>query len=544
MRRFLPRRPASDEGFSLVESVVALVIAGIVFSALASSTVAAIRASLAGRQNQQATDFMTRELERARSLDFGALAHTAADVAGDSRLTSCAGGYCLDPDGAGPLSAEALHVNSGAGLVPHVTTPSAAEANNTAFTASTYVTEVAGTDAEDVRRVTVFITWVDGGQTKSRSTSSLVAFTQRGLPLPQYKFIADPNAVSVNPGGTVVYELSLTNQGAPDRWNITLGGPGAAQPWSLVRDTDGNGAYDPTLDTTVLVDTTADSIVDTGRIDPSSSVTFFAVWDTTASTPTGTQDTTVTATSVGQPTVAGASSTLTLSTTVTNAPIAPTPPTTVTPAPDDCPWTGTAVTATRPNNSYSVRQYTLHQDPTGATSNALPQLVMDTAAADEAALDRWSLDVDGTVLGRAVRTTSAGLTDPGVLALSDSRDYADWRQQFSGGARVGGTAALRLWVASTPSSGAALDLRAVVYAYTQSGSGYVATPIGVADVDLPASACTGLQEVHVGVSVATTTLGANDYVGLRLVNQTTGSLVRIAYDVPGAYHSRLELATK
>ena len=544
MRRFLPRRPASDEGFSLVESVVALVIAGIVFSALASSTVAAILASLAGRQNQQATDFMTRELERARSLDFGALAHTAADVAGDSRLISCAGGYCLDPDGAGPLSAEALHVNSGAGLVPHVTTPSAAEANNTAFTASTYVTEVAGTDAEDVRRVTVFITWVNNGQTKTRSTSSLVAYTQRGLPLPKYKFVAEPSAVSVNPGGTVVYELSLTNQGAPDRWNVTLGGAGAAQPWSLVRDTDGNGAYDPAVDTTVLTDTTADAVVDTDWIDPSSSVTFFAVWQTTASTPTGTQATTVTAISVGQPTAAGASSTLTLTTTVTSGPIAPTPLMTSSPAPEDCAWAGAAVTAVRPNFSYTVRQYTFHQDPTGATSNAVPQLVMDATAADEAALNRWSLDVDGTVLGRAVRPTSAGLTDAGVLGLTNPADYADWRRQSAGGARVGGTAALRLWVAAAPSSSTALDLKAVVYAYQRSGSGYAATPIGVADVDLPASTCTGLREVHVAVPVTTTTLGANDYVGLRLVNQSAGSLVRVAYDVPGAYDSRLELATK
>lgn len=536
--------PSGDGGFTLIESVMALLIAGVVFSALASSSVAAVKASLAGRQDQQATDFMTRELERARSLGFGALAHTASDLTGDARLTTCSGGYCLDPDGSGPLTSETVHVGPGAGVVPHITTPTAAEANHTTFTAATYVTQVPGSDVDDVRRVTVFITWVNGGQTKTRSTSSLVAYTQRGLPLPQFKLAAAPTAISVNPGAEVVYTLSLTNQGAPDRWNITLTGPGATRPWSLLRDTNGNGTYEAATDTTSLADTTSDGTVDTGRLDPSTSVVFFAVWSTTVGTPATTEVTTVTATSVGQPTAAAAAAAVPLTTTLTDAPVVPTPTATVPPETGDCAWTGPAVAATSPGTGYTIRQYTLHQDPTGFDSEALPLLAMDLAAADEPALRRWSIDVDGTVTGRGLRPTSPILTDAQVLSsLTDPKDFADWRYQASANTSVGGTAALRLWVAGVPASSDALSAKAVVYSYTKSGGSYTATAIGAADVVLPAAVCSGLREVRTAVPVTTTPLKNNDQVGVRLVNRT-GSLLRVAYDVPGAYDSRLELATK
>ena len=543
MRHLLRRETGGDDGFTLVESVVALLIAGVIFSALAGSIMTAVKATLVGRQNQQAVDFMTRELERARTLDFGALGH-ASTVTSDPRLAAC-GGSAIDPDGAGPLGCEIVHVIAGPGVNPHIKTPSAAEANNTDFTTATYVTRVPGANVNDLRRVTVFATWTNNGQTKTRSTSSLVAFTQRGLPLPVFKLVSDPSAVSVNPGGTVVYKLSVTNQGAPDRWNISLSGAGATLPWLLVRDVDGDGAYDPAVDvdTAVLVDTTGDGVVDTDRIDPSESVTFFAVWRTTTSTGTGTTPTTVTAKSFGQPSAEGGAASVTVTTTVTNDSIAPTPTSTTSPGADDCAYTGSTVSATRPTTSHSVLQHVLHQDPSGAESNALPQLVMDTAAADETQLARWSLDVDGTALGRAVSATTPGVSDSTILGMTDARTFADWRRQFGASANVGGTAALRLWVAGMPSNGADLNLRAVVYAYLRSGNSYSLTPIGSVPVTLPASTCAGLQEVHVEVPLTTTTLAKNDYLGVRLVNHS-GSLVRLAYDVPGAYDSRIEVATK
>ena len=234
---------------------------------------------------------------------------------------------------------------------------------------------------------------------------------------------------------------------------------------------------------------------------------------------------------------------MTLTTTVTNDPITSAPTTTSSPAADDCAYAGSTVTATRPTTSHSVLQYVLHQDPSGAESNALRQLVMDTAAADETQLWRWSLDVDGTALGRAVWATTPGASDSTILGMTDARTFADWRRQFGASANVGGTAALRLWVAGMPSNGIDLNLRAVVYAYTKSGNSYSLAPIGSVPVALPASTCAGLQEVHVEVPLTTTALAKNDYLGVRLVNQS-GSLVRLAYDVPGAYHSRIEVATK
>ena len=80
--------------------------------------------------------------------------------------------------------------------------------------------------------------------------------------------------------------MTLTNQGAPDRWNLLLSGAGAAKGWALYRDVNANKAYDAGTDV-LLTDTNADTKIDTGRVDPASSMTVLMVWDSPASTRSG-----------------------------------------------------------------------------------------------------------------------------------------------------------------------------------------------------------------------------------------------------------------
>src|SRR5450756_807730 len=202
-------RSGDDRGFGLIETVVALLIAGIVFGALATTLISAVQASLFGRQNQQATDFMTRELELMRTLDYGSIAMDSGDLGGDARLSGCGITQCLDVNGAD----EPVITATVSGVNPHTTVLTGDETNNTPFTVSRYVT-AADQPPDRAVRATVYVTWMNKGTLHTRSTSTIIAYTQRGLPLPVFKLELPIASLSVNPGGTLTYNLTLTNQGA------------------------------------------------------------------------------------------------------------------------------------------------------------------------------------------------------------------------------------------------------------------------------------------------------------------------------------------
>src|SRR5450756_1388227 len=260
-------RSGDDRGFGLIETVVALLIAGIVFGALATTLISAVQASLFGRQNQQATDFMTREIELMRTIEFGSNAMYSGDLGGDSRLSGCGITQCL---GLEPVITATV-----SGVNPHTTVLTGDETNNTPFTVSRYVT-MTDQPPDQAVRATVYVTWMNKGVVHTRSTSTIIAYTQRGLPLPVFKLELPIASQSVQPGGTLTYNLTLANQGAPDRWNLTLSG--ATSGWRLYADSDGDGIL--TSADALLTDTTLDGVVDTGRIDPSSTFRFFLTRDT------------------------------------------------------------------------------------------------------------------------------------------------------------------------------------------------------------------------------------------------------------------------
>ena len=530
------RRTGDDEGFGLIEMIVALLIAGVVFGALATTLVAGLRTSLYGRQNQQATDLMTAQLERLRAMDFGSLAMQPGDLAGDSRITNCAGNPCV-PVGAGT---EDLVVSTGGGVTQHVTTVTGANVNNTTFTVASYIT-LADQPVDQAVRATVYVTWNTGGTAHERSTSSMIAFTQRGLPLPRFRLEMPVTSMSVNPGGELTYELTLLNQGAPDRWDLTLSG--STSGWSLVADTDGDGVL--SAGDLALSDTTLNGQVDTGRIDPSTTFRFFLTRTTTSASALGTFDTTVTATSAGQPSASGASLSVTATSTITTGVVTPSPtptpsPTTTPPTTETtCPATSVASVSGVGGGGYTVFEYALHNDGIGP-SPTQSQMYLTSAAADEPYLPPYTTDLDGAATGRVIESVGGALPSASaVLALADPHEFADWQMTASKKEWLDGTGVLRFWVASlgavTPT-----DVKVVLYsATTSSGTRSV---IGETAASLP-SGCAGFQEVYVTLPDAgQEEIAKNGVFGVRLV--VAGGDGRLGYDVPGQMPAALQIGVK
>ncbi len=111
--------------------------------------------------------------------------------------------------------------------------------------------------------------------------------TTRGLPIPLFAFETASNTQAVNPGTgvaphpVVAFKIEMTNQGAPDRWDLSTDNG----TWSFWRD-DGDNvlcmvaaecASGVSEDSRLVDSDDEGAIVDTGRLDPTTSITFWAV---------------------------------------------------------------------------------------------------------------------------------------------------------------------------------------------------------------------------------------------------------------------------
>ncbi len=320
-------RGPDDSGFTLVEAVVALFVLGVVFTALAAAAMGSLRASMNSRAEQQAIDFATEALEQARQGDYYSLGHDATDIAADTaNVTSCSPTWCFNP-GDGP---EQLIIAAGGSVNPHTTVVSSTVNNGVNFQVSTYVT----------KRVTVVTRWNVGSLQRERRTSSLVTATSRGLPIPLFTFKTANNAQTVNQGSDAVFMIEMTNQGAPDTWNLTAN----SGDWTFWRDNGDNVLCRVAADCATgvsedapLVDgDDAGTVVDTGRLDPTTSMVIWGVRSAASNGVIGDYWTTLTARAVsteheGVPTGVGVQ-TLALFTKVTDV-LNTQPPVVVAPTP-------------------------------------------------------------------------------------------------------------------------------------------------------------------------------------------------------------------
>jgi type II secretory pathway pseudopilin PulG len=521
-------RHDDDAGFGLVEAIVALLIAGVVFSALAATLISAIQASLYGRQNQQATDFMTREIEQLRSLDFGSLAHASAPSGGP--LVSCATTVCLPVDGI----PEPVVVDLG-GAVQNSRVLTGAETNATAYTLNTYITEAVGQPDDQVRRATVVISWMNRGSERTRSVSTLIAYSQRGLPLPVFRLEVIDSPQSVNPGGTVMYELIVTNQGAPDRFNLTIAGAGTG--WQWFADTNADGDYGSGVDV-ALTDTSSDGVPDTGRMDPSTTFRFFLIRTVPTSEAVGTKVATVTASSVGQPAAVGGVKSVDVVTVVTTGAVVPPGPTVAPPTPvPTCAFAGSVPAVGSPPGGYTTRQLTLQHEGIG-DSNLQPQMYLGFGQPDEPVLGIYSKDVDPAATGRVLaKVPSINADTNSVLTSTNPARYADWARQFAKAGNISGSGVVRLWV---DGGGTPVDVKVVLYRTTGTA---LSSRQSLAERTVAVPPCAGFQEFYVQLPSVTASIGKNQWMGIRLV--AVGSdTVRLAYDEPWKFPATFTIHTK
>jgi type II secretory pathway pseudopilin PulG len=524
-----------EGGFTLVEVMVAIGMATVVLTAFAYASTSSVQAIHTARLNQQGADLATAQLERMRTRSFGSLGHDPAGIAPDPHLSG------------GSFAGETL-VQVKGGLSPQIST---ATQNGFLYTVYTYVTRPVDVTGADNRRVTVVAEWAAYGRTWSKTMSTVVTQSARGLPLPEFKLTAvGPSTITVNPGATAAFGFQLSNQGAPDQFNLTTNLAGAV----LYLD-NGNDVFEPTLDTTLMTDHNSDGVIDTGRLEPKQEVVFWAVRTVPSGTPNGTTNWTITATASSQETESGIAtlnSVLVVTAAVITASPTPSPSTSVSTSPSPTDTSPTPSASTTPTicaasqpaptpstvSGYSVKAYTLHNSgtltwpttplPEGTIpgSTAKLPMYMDMAAVSIPAsreLPVFSTDLSpsdspGRLLypGGSFSSSSAS-TVLSFITQNPSRSYT-------------GSVVLRMWVQPQIHSHP-VGLSAQLLTFKTNNSSTTAVGSAVA-LNIPSFGCDGWQEVwwqFSGVSIA----GASKTVlGVRIWNTNTDSAhkVRLAYD--------------
>jgi prepilin-type N-terminal cleavage/methylation domain-containing protein len=526
-----------DDGFTLVEAVVALTLVAIVMMGFAVAMVGSVRAGMVARQNQQAGDVLTKSIEEVRALTYSGTALDPADVSGTDGglLSSCSGTTCLTVNG----TPEKLVLASGGSVRPHVSTLTL---NHVPYTVKRYVTQPVDTEAgASYKRLTVIVSWLVNGTTHTRKVSTVIADTRRGLPLPSYKWTnVGTTSLTVNPGGSVQFGFKLTNAGARDTWNLTTDQP--ALGWTYVFD-NGDNIYNAATDTTVVTDTTGDGIIDTGALEPTTSVVIWAL--RTVPTSPSTAYTSVakfTATSFAEPAY---SSTLTTTVNVVSGVVTPTPSPTASASPSP---TASASPSPSPTASASCPAQSSVPSPagvtqtafwmhnvntTGAVTNSTAQnpMVLDTATAPYAStLYDYSTN-DGTTTsdiqaGRVLQPSSLGTSETNTLKKSD------FRMRMTANKTINGTITTTLW--AVPQSGLGTDgvhLAFYLMTASKSGSSYVYTQRATTTYDVSAWGCGTFNQLTVSMPV-NFSLKNNDYFDLYIVNTGTAN-VRLGYGATG-----------
>lgn len=540
-------RPRDDAGLSLLESVVALTVAAVVLTGFAAVGITGVRTSLLARANQQAGDFLSQRIEQLRLMPFTGLTQTTADVTGKPGVTASGAQRLYNPGtGAEPIALDDTQTG-----VPVVSNPrdgaTADIDNRVTFTLRTYITQPADSYGASYRRVTVEVDWTGHGLTRTRRISTLVTNSERGLPLPRFKFKAfavfvlqaDPYVQSVNPGNPVVFGLAVENQGARDRWDVFDDG---LNTWTYYRDVDDNKLWDPTVDNVVVTDTDGNGVRDTGLIEPTRTVRMFAVRTIPAAAGTGAISTTFTAASVSQRANTSLYQTVVTTTLVVAGAIGPTPtPTTMPTRPsNDCDNPLAGVTGTGSNNASVRRFYLSNTDPNGPSTAQQYLALEPSLTPTTATLFNYSTDVSGSTAGRNLVETS----DAAAPTEADPWRAAAWRWQVTGQTKLSGTIAVKLYVASiNGNTNDRVKLQIYLDRYNAAGV-RVATAVKQATLDSPLVSCSGYIPfgAFMSVSMSDQSWANTEYVGIRVVN-TGPQPIRVAYDTL-LYQSYVDLPVK
>lgn len=487
---------ARDGGFTLIEAVVALGVATIMFTALAYSAVAAVRSTQIARANQQAIDLANDQLEALRQLPWGELEQL---VRADSS----------------PSLTETI---------------ASQESNNISYSVNSFVTTPATSTGELQLRVVV--TWDDYGEARQRVAETSVSNKTSGLPIPDFEIAATtPDRITVTPGSAAVWGFRLVNRGAWDNWTLS------ATPTGLTFYADRTSIADPTPDG--QFDSDVDQpISETGLIDPYESLNFWVVANQTDTQGTFTWQ--GSAASLTQPEATSGTQSWSMTLDVADATPPPTPG-------QVCPDTAVSGDPAAVNG-YSVVSYYLHNSgkvpwpPAGASNpvsgtdatNPLDLTTNDGALPSDWTLPPYSMDVAPTTPGRVIQP-GASTTLPAQNAQFQMLRDRVWYT---------GTARLRLFVRNL-NAGSPAEITVELIRVTVSGSSasyamlHSSGAVEVTSCDSGA----GYREVVVDFPFTSVLkLSKNAYLGFRVLNSGTQD-VSLAYDQDG-YPARITVVEK
>lgn len=494
-RRRAHRR--AEEGQSLIEMMIALVLGAIIFTAGAGALLGAMKGVSFARENRQAADVFTEVVEGARAADYDtlAVAQDATALAADTRLTQSGGSYYLDPDGAGPLVAEKLVVSPTGSVI---LTQSRVR-DNTPYQVSTYVTEPAGADA-DYRRLVSWVTWQRGGATHTRQAATLVTTSRVGSSPPSLT-IGTNDSFTVNAGATLELPVSIVNRGVRDRWNLTLGAPGRSWNVTWYVDTNDNGVHD-TGEDTVMSDASGDGQVDTGLLETDQAINLVGVIPVGADEAGGAVSATITAASARDP---GVSKGITHAVSVVS---------------QACP--GCTYRILYANNTTGAPADSVIQDRMSLLEPARPAVT----------LPNYDTDRDAV----AGRTLVPGAT---LATEADLTRRAIWEQQLATETTLRGDVRVRLYVAMRNFDATKVgSLRAYVGHTRSNGTNW--TQVGTPATSAALAFGTGFAYVELVVPISTAvTIAQNRRLQVRVISPSSQDSLWLAYGTaayPAAAH--------
>ena len=208
-RPSIRRLAAREEGFTLVESVVALAVIFVSLMGLVYTATIGFGDVALARQRQTANQTANRVLEQVRGLAYASITQglSSSDLSGDPEIVTCVDGRYLSAcPSANPNAEKIVHTDglpSGSVLVPHVATLGPPEFPQT-FTRKVYVTTAKNVPASGALRVTVIVSFA----ATARKASSTVR-TQTLVYQPQG---STDTSTAPNPGGSQAFFYGTGSQ--------------------------------------------------------------------------------------------------------------------------------------------------------------------------------------------------------------------------------------------------------------------------------------------------------------------------------------------
>lgn len=207
-----------DGGFALVESVTACALAAVSVMAITQAIAATSKTNATSRATAAATAFARAQIEQARSIGYGDLAHQTGSMLGDPAASN----GTFDPDGSGargPLPAEPL-VETATGRATFVTTQTV---DGITFTSRSYVTD----PPTAAKRVTVVVSWTQQAVPRTTRISTMLA-------PPTAPLAAEADAFAgQNSLGPVLPQVSSTSRRGGGRDEASAATSAPMTGWSL-----------------------------------------------------------------------------------------------------------------------------------------------------------------------------------------------------------------------------------------------------------------------------------------------------------------------